>query len=109
MAAHERLAVFLDRDGTLIEDRGYLADPVQVRLLPHVTESLTELSRQGYALVLVSNQSGIGRGIIPPAQAQAVHERFVQELAAAGVKLDAALYCPHAPDDRDSCRKPLPQ
>lgn len=102
-------AVFLDRDGTLIEDTGYPTDPDQVRLLPGVRDALAELSCLGFALVVVSNQSGIGRGLILPAQAQAVHERFIKELAAGGVTLDAALYCPHAPEEGCPCRKPLPQ
>jgi histidinol-phosphate phosphatase family protein len=105
---NERAAVFLDRDGTLIEDGGYLSDPNQVRLLPGVLDALRELHSNGYALVLVSNQSGIGRGVIPSAQAEAVHERLVHELAAGEVLLDAALYCPHIPEDRCVCRKPEP-
>lgn len=108
IADNERSAVFLDRDGTLIEDSGYLSNPNHVRLLPGARDALRELRSYGYALVLVSNQSGIGRGMIPRAQAKAVHERLVHELAAGAVLLDAALYCPHIPEDRCVCRKPEP-
>jgi histidinol-phosphate phosphatase family protein len=101
-------AVFLDRDGTLIEDPGYLSDPAGVRLLPGAADALRALRVAGYRLVLVSNQSGIGRGYFTPAQAEAVHRRFVDELGRRGVALDDARYCPHAPDEGCSCRKPRP-
>jgi len=101
-------AVFLDRDGTLIEDPGYLSDPAGVRLLPGVPEALQAIRSAGYLLVLVSNQSGIGRGYFTRKQAEAVHRRVVHELARKGVVLDDARYCPHAPEEDCSCRKPRP-
>jgi D-glycero-D-manno-heptose 1,7-bisphosphate phosphatase len=101
-------AVFLDRDGTLIEDPGYLSDPSAVRLLPGAAEALRALRAAGYRLVLVSNQSGIGRGYFTLEEAEAVHRRLVDELAERGVALDDARYCPHAPDEGCSCRKPKP-
>jgi D-glycero-D-manno-heptose 1,7-bisphosphate phosphatase len=101
-------AVFLDRDGTLIEDPGYLSDPAAVRLIPGAVEGLRALHAAGYRLILVSNQSGIGRGYFTPEQAEAVHQRLVDELARAGVVLDDARYCPHAPDAGCACRKPQP-
>jgi D-glycero-D-manno-heptose 1,7-bisphosphate phosphatase len=101
-----RPAVFLDRDGTLIEDVGYPRDPETVRLLEGAVEALVALRRAGYALVVVSNQSGIGRGIVKQEQAEAVHERFVEELRAHGVELDDVRYCPHTPEDACDCRKP---
>jgi rfaE bifunctional protein nucleotidyltransferase chain/domain len=104
----ERGAVFLDRDGTLIEDSGYIADPSRVRLLPGVAGALRALQAEGFRLVLVSNQSGIGRGLISRHQADAVNQRFIEELEQRGVRLDAAHYCPHSPDEGCSCRKPAP-
>ena len=101
-------AVFLDRDGTLIEDVGYPSRPEQVVLLPGAGEALRGLRDHGFALVVVSNQSGVGRGILNYAQADAVHKRFASLLAEHGVKLDAAYYCFHAPGDRCDCRKPAP-
>jgi D-glycero-D-manno-heptose 1,7-bisphosphate phosphatase len=104
-----RPAVFLDRDGTVIEDVGYPRDPETVRLLPGAAHTLATLREAGVALVIVSNQSGVGRGIIAPAQAEAVHARFVALLAAEGVQIDAVRYCPHAPEEGCACRKPSPE
>ena len=99
---------FLDRDGTLIEDVGYGRDPEQVRLLPNAAGALRALRRAGFGLVVVGNQSGIGRGIISPSEASAVHARFLSELAREGISLDAVEYCPHAPWAGCECRKPSP-
>lgn len=101
-------AVFLDRDGTLIADEYYLADPEFVRLLPGAAAVLVELKKLGFLLVLVSNQSGIGRGLINSDQAAQVHRRMEELLADCGVRLDAVYYCPHAPEEGCLCRKPAP-
>lgn len=101
-------AVFLDRDGTLIDDVGYISDPEDVRLLPGAADALQALRDAGFRLVVISNQSGLGRGLITQEQADAVHERFLSELQRAGARVDAAYYCPHAPDEGCRCRKPLP-
>src|SRR6266481_2579523 len=100
-------ALFLDRDGTLIVEVGYPNDPAQVELLPGAADALRELQRD-WLLVVISNQSGIGRGLITPEQATAVHDRFVAEFTAAGVAFAGFYYCPHAPDARCACRKPAP-
>ena len=102
-----RRALFLDRDGTLIVDVGYPKDPAQVELVAGAAETLRGLQRE-WALVVVSNQSGIGRGLITEAQATAVHERFVAVYAAAGVRFTGFYYCPHAPGAGCACRKPAP-
>jgi histidinol-phosphate phosphatase family protein len=107
-AAADGPALLMDRDGTLIEDVGYPRDPDQVRLLPGAAEALAGLSRLGFRLVLVSNQSGIGRGLITAAEADRVHGRLVALLAESGVILSASCYCPHAPDEGCECRKPRP-
>lgn len=101
-------AVFLDRDGTLITDRHYLADPKGVELLPGAGEAVARLNRAGLPVVLVTNQSGIGRGYFTEAQYRAVHDRLVRELAAHGARLDAAYHCPLGPRDPDpeEMRKP---
>jgi D-beta-D-heptose 7-phosphate kinase/D-beta-D-heptose 1-phosphate adenosyltransferase len=101
-----RAAVFLDRDGTLIEDVGYPRNPTQVRLLPGVAEALLRLRGRGQLLVVVSNQSGLGRGVITSAEARSVAERMEQCLSQEGVQLDASYYCPHGPEEGCSCRKP---
>jgi D-glycero-D-manno-heptose 1,7-bisphosphate phosphatase len=108
MGMTERQAVFLDRDGTLIRDAGYLADPAQVELLPHTIAGLKLLHARGLLLIVVSNQSGVGRGMFAPAALEQVHGRMVELLAEHQVALDRAYYCLHAPWDGCACRKPLP-
>src|SRR5262245_492570 len=101
-------AAFLDRDGTLIQDRGYLGDPDDVELLPGAAELLRGLKENGFLLVIVSNQSGVGRGLFDLRAMEAVHKRCVELLAAEGICLDGAYYCTHAPSDDCECRKPRP-
>jgi D-glycero-D-manno-heptose 1,7-bisphosphate phosphatase len=108
MAEPRPAAVFLDRDGTLIEDVGYPRDPQTVRILPGVVDALHRLTAAGLLLIVVSNQSGIGRGIVTPEEADAVHERFVADFAAAGIQFADVRYCPHGPEDGCRCRKPSP-
>ncbi|MFY1638119.1 D-glycero-alpha-D-manno-heptose-1,7-bisphosphate 7-phosphatase [Solwaraspora sp. WMMB335] len=94
-------AVFLDRDGTLIEEVHYLGDPQQVRLLPGAAQLLRGVRDAGYRTVLVTNQSAIGRGLITPAQYHSVNARMRQLLAAEGAALDAAYHCPVVPRSAD--------
>jgi D-glycero-D-manno-heptose 1,7-bisphosphate phosphatase len=100
--------VFLDRDGTLIVDVGYPGHPAQVRLLDGVVEALRSLQGEGYLLVVISNQSGVGRGLITSEQAENVHRRVASLLAENGVRLVAAYHCPHSPEEHCDCRKPSP-
>jgi D-glycero-D-manno-heptose 1,7-bisphosphate phosphatase len=88
-------AVFLDRDGTIIENRAYIADPEQVRLLPGAGEAIRRLSRAGYLVVVTSNQSGVARGLLDEEGLTRVHARMEELLAADGAKLDGAYYCPY--------------
>jgi histidinol-phosphate phosphatase family protein len=99
--------LFIDRDGTLIVDVGYPRDPERVEPLPGAIDALGQLQR-GFALVIVSNQSGIGRGLITAPEARAVHDRVIAVFAHAGVGFAGAYYCPHAPDTGCACRKPAP-
>jgi D,D-heptose 1,7-bisphosphate phosphatase len=96
-----RPAVFLDRDGTLIEHVPYLSDPSAVCLLPGVPEALKRLRRAGFALVLVTNQSAIGRGMLTETQLHQIHTELSRQLAGAGVTMDAIYYCPDAPSSDD--------
>jgi D-glycero-D-manno-heptose 1,7-bisphosphate phosphatase len=100
-------ALFLDRDGTLIVDVGYPRDPEQVELLPGVAAALRVLPAD-VALVIVSNQSGLARGRITPAEADAVAARVAERFAAEGVRFAGAYVCPHGPDEGCACRKPAP-
>ncbi|MCO6436262.1 MAG: HAD family hydrolase [Phycisphaerae bacterium] len=88
-------AVFLDRDGTLIEDRRYIRDPDDVTLLPGAAEAVAQLTRAGFRVVLVSNQSGLARGLFNEDQLAKVHARFESLLEEAGAHLDGAYYCPY--------------
>jgi D-glycero-D-manno-heptose 1,7-bisphosphate phosphatase len=101
-----RPAVFLDRDGTLVVERGYLSDPGDLELLPGVPEALRLLRAAGYALVVVSNQSGVGRGLFPLTRVYEAMGRLRARLRAHGVELDAIRFCPHRPDEGCACRKP---
>lgn len=103
-----RPALFLDRDGVVIRDCHYLSDPDQVELLPGVADLFAAARAAGYLIIGLSNQSGIGRGLIAPEQFAAVTDRLVDLLAAVGARFDDFLYCPHAPDAGCACRKPRP-
>ncbi|MDH4132545.1 MAG: HAD-IIIA family hydrolase [Gemmatimonadota bacterium] len=98
--------VLLDRDGTIIEDPGYLADPDGVRFLPGAVAGLRRLGAAGFRLVVVTNQSGVGRGLVTEEQVAAVHARLRAELEQSGVHLAGVYYCPHRPDEGCGCRKP---
>ncbi|MBK7596044.1 MAG: HAD family hydrolase [Gemmatimonadetes bacterium] len=99
-------AVFLDRDGTLIEDPGHLADPAGVVLLPGVIDALHELTRLGYLRIIVTNQSGIGQGFFTEADFEAVQAELQRQLSAHGITIDAVYHCPHRREDDCDCRKP---
>lgn len=103
-----KAAAFLDRDGVLMEDRGYVARPDDVHLLPGTGAALRRLRQANYLLIVVTNQSGIGRGMFDEVALQDVHLRLTMLLAAEGVALDAIYHCPHVPDAHCTCRKPLP-
>jgi D-glycero-D-manno-heptose 1,7-bisphosphate phosphatase len=108
-ATRRRAAIFMDRDGTIIEDLDYPRDPAKVKLLPRAGESLAVLKDAGYALAIISNQSGVGRGLITADDVAKVNERTVELLRDYGVELDAVRYCLHAPDEGCDCRKPSPK
>jgi D-glycero-D-manno-heptose 1,7-bisphosphate phosphatase len=101
-----RSAVFFDRDGTLMRDVDFASRPEQVELLPGAAEAVRDLSTAGWFVVLVTNQSGIGRGLFSPDDYARVHARLVDLLAVSGARLDDAYHCPHAPDVECECRKP---
>src|SRR5688500_6506778 len=93
-----RPALFSDRDGTLIRDVHYLREPARVELVPGAVEFLRRFRDAGFALVVVTNQSDIARGLITAQDYEAVRARLDELLAAQGVALDASLHCPHHPD-----------
>ena len=103
-----RGAVFLDRDGTIIEDTSYLASPAEVRLLPGAAAAIARLNAAGLAPVVVTNQSGIARGMLDEAAYGATARRLDELLAAEGARLAAQYHCPHHPEFTGpcECRKP---
>lgn len=101
-----RKAVFLDRDGTLNFDPGYLKEPADLKLLDGVGPALKRLKDAGYLLVVVTNQSGVGRGWVPEAALPRIHERMQELLKPAGVAIDHFEICIHRPDEDCACRKP---
>jgi histidinol-phosphate phosphatase family protein len=103
-----RPPVFLDRDGTLIVEMGYLKDPERVSLEEGAVDALSMLQARGHPLIVVSNQSGIGRGLLTEGDAHRVNQRVADLLADAGIKILAWYMCPHSPETACHCRKPLP-
>lgn len=98
--------VVLDRDGTLIAERNYLADPSGVELLPGAAEGVSGLKELGHRVVVATNQSGIARGMFTMATLDAIHARMVELLSEQGAVLDGLFVCPHGPEDGCTCRKP---
>lgn len=103
-----RGALFLDRDGTIIADEHYLGDPERVRLLPGAARAIARANAAGVPVIVVTNQSGIGRGYITETEYALVAARMNETLATHGAHVDATYYCPHAPssDEACECRKP---
>ena len=108
MNRHPRPAVFLDRDGTIIIDRHYLGDPAGVELLPGAAAAIARLNAAGIPAILVTSQSGIGRGYFTVDDYRRVSARLDEVLAAEGARLDGSYVCPHAPNPEApcACRKP---
>lgn len=102
----QRRFVVLDRDGTIIVERHYLSDPNHVELIPGAAEALRQLRESRLGLVVVTNQSGIGRGFFDEERLDLIHQRLHQLLEAEDVCLDGIYFCPHTPEDNCSCRKP---
>ena len=101
--------VILDRDGTINYDSDeYIKSPEEWRALPGALEAISRLNHAGYHVVIATNQSGLGRGLMDVAAVNAIHKRMIKQLAAVGGRVDAIFYCPHAPTDACTCRKPMP-
>jgi D-glycero-D-manno-heptose 1,7-bisphosphate phosphatase len=108
-----QIGVFLDRDGTIIEEVGYLDRPERVQLFPWTIDAIRALNQSGVKVIMVSNQSGIARGFFDEAMVDRVHARMADLLAEGGAAIDAYYYCPHHPDGKVApfarvcdCRKP---
>ncbi len=101
-------AVFLDKDGTLVENVPYNADPAKIRLAAGAGEALRAMQAAGYRIFVVSNQSGVARGYFPERALAGVLKRLRELLVAQGVELAGFYYCPHHPEGGCACRKPAP-
>jgi histidinol-phosphate phosphatase family protein len=105
-------AVLIDRDGTLNEDTGYINDPDDVKLLPGAAEAIKLLKGAGLKVIVITNQSGVGRGYITPDQLAKVNARLVELLKKEGAPIDGIYFCPHLPPHEQTggcdCRKPKP-
>jgi D-glycero-D-manno-heptose 1,7-bisphosphate phosphatase len=99
-------AVFIDRDGTIMEDTDYCSDPQDVRIFPGVVEALQRLKSRGFKIIIITNQSGIGRGLFTLDQYRAVESEVLRQLGDGLV--DAIYFCPDAPGQHSKCRKPAP-
>ena len=103
MDRESQKAVFLDRDGTLIEEVDFLSRVEDLRLFPYTKQALELLKKNGFQLFVITNQSGIGRGLYSEMDMNAIHEQMQIELDG---MIDAFYFCPHLPDDGCDCRKP---
>jgi D-glycero-D-manno-heptose 1,7-bisphosphate phosphatase len=103
---NNRRFVLLDRDGTVIVERHYLSDPAEVQLLPGTAAGLRKMREMGLGLVVITNQSAVGRGIIDERRLDQIHARMCELLQEEGIFLDGIYFCPHLPEDNCACRKP---
>lgn len=99
-------AILFDRDETLNFDPGYISDPDLIRIKPGVIEGLQMLRDAGYVFFILTNQSGVGRGLISEEQLESVHKRLLDILSKSQIEIKKIYYCPHTDDDNCSCRKP---
>lgn len=102
-------AVFLDRDGVLMEDASYVGQIERVTLIPGAAEALRRLRAAGYRLLVVTNQSGVGRGYFTREAVDQIHAHLDEQFARVGVGIDRYYVCPHHPEDNCDCRKPRPK
>ena len=101
-------AVFLDRDGTVVENVPYCCRPEDLRILPAAARAITLLNQEGFYVVIVTNQSGLARGYFDWPMLSKIHSKMTHELAGLGARVDAIYVCPHMPDATCACRKPRP-
>jgi D-glycero-D-manno-heptose 1,7-bisphosphate phosphatase len=109
VVAGEGPVVFIDRDGVIIRNRAdYVKSWSEVELMPGALDAMAKLHRNGYRVVVITNQSAIGRGVVPSIVVDDIHRRLAARIEEAGGRIEAFFVCPHAPDDQCSCRKPNP-
>jgi len=99
-------AVFVDRDGTINANLGYIDDPNDLKIYPSVAKGIKILKENGFKIIVITNQSGITRGYFSEEILEKVHQKMKNELSKKGASIDAIYYCPHHPNDGCNCRKP---
>ncbi|MCD6460404.1 HAD family hydrolase [bacterium] len=104
-----RSALFLDRDGTIIHDQGYLSDTDQIKFYGGVLEKIALLKDKGFKIFIVTNQSGVGRGYFSEKKLKIIHKHLLKLMNDNNAGVDGLRYCPHTPDDKCDCRKPNPK
>lgn len=101
--------VIVDRDGTVcVEREGYIQTPDEWEALPGALDAIARLNQAGYHVVVAANMPGLGRGLFDSAALNAIHTKMAKQLAAVGGRVEAIFFCPHAPEEACSCRKPAP-
>ncbi len=108
MSSSSKRAVFLDRDGVICYDVHYMSSPDQFRLMPGVGEGIRKLNEAGFLVIVVTNQSGLRRGLITEENLKKIHERMIRELSSYGARIDDIYVCPCLPEEDCDCRKPKP-
>ena len=103
-----RPAVFLDRDGTICEEMGYVNHLDRLQIFPYAAEAIRHLNEAQIPVVVITNQSGIARNIFPESLVHQIHKKMIAELASGGAWIDAIYFCPHRKEDACECRKPIP-
>jgi len=99
-------AVFIDRDGTINKNTGYIDSPDRFEIYPGVAEGIKKLKDNGFKIIIITNQSGIARGFFTVENLDEIHKKMNDILAKKDVKVDAIYFCPHHPDEKCDCRKP---
>ena len=103
-----RRAAFLDRDGTICEEMGYVNHVDRLQIFPFAAAAIRQLNEAQVPVIVVTNQSGVARDIFPESLVHQVHEKMIAELSAGGARVDAIYFCPHKSEDACECRKPNP-
>ena len=103
-----RRAAFLDRDGTICEEMGYVNHVDRLQIFPFAAAAIRQLNEAQVPVIVVTNQSGVARDIFPESLVHQVHEKMIAELSAGGARVDAIYFCPHKTEDACECRKPNP-
>ena len=99
-------AVFVDRDGTINVNYGYISSPDNFKMYPGIVKGIKLLNESGFKVIVITNQSGIARGYFSKEALKEIHDKMEKELAEKGASVDAIYYCPHHPDENCDCRKP---